>query len=167
MQANSKKLITSILISFGSAALGYLLGYNSNLAKKSEDAEPDLEVIDQSGEEQCKMVLVVRKDLPMTKGKIAAQCAHAALACYEKAVQKTPKNVQVWKSQGQAKIALQCEGYKELQRLKVRAARIGLIAEEIVDAGRTQIEPGSTTVLGIGPGPVSLVNEVTGDLKLL
>ena len=31
-----------------------------------------------------KMVLLVRTDLGMAKGKVAAQCAHAALACYKK-----------------------------------------------------------------------------------
>ena len=34
------------------------------------------------------------------------------------------------------------------------------------DAGCTQIEPGSWTVLGIGPEPVELIDEVTGHLKL-
>lgn len=37
----------------------------------------------------------------------------------------------------------------------------------IKDAGRTQIAPGSKTVLSIGPGPASLIDQCTGHLKLL
>ena len=33
--------------------------------------------------EEQKLVLVVRTDLGMTKGKIAAQCSHATLACFK------------------------------------------------------------------------------------
>lgn len=44
---------------------------------------------------------------------------------------------------------------------------LGLVAEVIQDAGRTQIEAGSLTVLGIGPAPASVINQVTGHLKLL
>ncbi|KXJ21522.1 Peptidyl-tRNA hydrolase 2, mitochondrial [Exaiptasia diaphana] len=42
----------------------------------------------------------------------------------------------------------------------------GLETCVISDAGRTQIAPGSKTVLGVGPGPKALVDEVTGHLKL-
>lgn len=35
--------------------------------------------------EEHKMVLVVRSDLGMGKGKVAAQCGHATLACYKRA----------------------------------------------------------------------------------
>ena len=48
-----------------------------------------------------------------------------------------------------------------------KARMVGLTAMDIRDAGRTQIAAGSRTVLGIGPGPVSLVNEITGSLKLM
>ena len=34
--------------------------------------------------EECKMVLVVRTDLGMQKGKIAAQCGHATLGALDK-----------------------------------------------------------------------------------
>ncbi|KAH8589698.1 peptidyl-tRNA hydrolase PTH2-domain-containing protein [Bisporella sp. PMI_857] len=119
--------------------------------------------------EECKLVLVVRTDLGMTKGKIAAQCSHATLACYKNYLKNDPKSATLrrWERMGQAKIALQAKGEDELQTLQATAMSLGLVAEVIHDAGRTQIAAGSCTVLGIGPAPVSVINQVTGHLKLL
>ena len=51
--------------------------------------------------------------------------------------------------------------------LQAQAMSLGLCARTIRDAGRTQIQAGSMTVLGVGPGPKSVVDQVTGELKLL
>ncbi|KAI0321666.1 peptidyl-tRNA hydrolase PTH2-domain-containing protein [Amylostereum chailletii] len=115
----------------------------------------------------CKLVLLVRTDLKMTPGKIAAQCSHATLACYKALVKKNPKLVQQWETTGQAKIALKVSSEDQLLELEAIAKSLNLCARSIQDAGRTQVEPGSTTVLGIGPAPVELVNQVTGHLRLL
>ncbi|KAF8309711.1 peptidyl-tRNA hydrolase, partial [Clavulina sp. PMI_390] len=112
-------------------------------------------------------VLVVRTDLGMTKGKIAAQCGHATLACYKSLSKHNPTLLHHWERIGQAKIALKCDSEDELLLLQATAQSLGLCAQSIQDAGRTQIAAGSTTVLGIGPAPVKLVNQVTGHLKLL
>lgn len=50
----------------------------------------------------CKMVLVVRKDVKMGKGKTAAQCCHAAVACYKIARRFQKKLVHVWEDMGQS-----------------------------------------------------------------
>jgi peptidyl-tRNA hydrolase len=54
-------------------------------------------------------------------------------------------------------------------RLEVekKAREAGLITHIIVDAGRTQIEAGSRTVLAIGPAPVAALDAVTGHLKVM
>lgn len=44
---------------------------------------------------------------------------------------------------------------------------IAVIGGSLSTSGRTQIEAGSTTVLGVGPAPVDLVNVVTSEQKLL
>ncbi|KAK4133287.1 peptidyl-tRNA hydrolase II [Trichocladium antarcticum] len=126
--------------------------------------------------EECKLVLVVRTDLGMTKGKIAAQSSHATLACYKTllhaAQQGGPQSVAAqllrqWERHGQAKIAVQVKSEAELLALQARARARGITAETIADAGRTQIASGSLTVLGVGPAPKGAVDEVTGGLKLL
>lgn len=150
-----------VTVFLGGVAVGYSYGLKAeSKAKKAQD-------FPLTDDERCKMVLVVRKDLPITKGKIAAQCGHAAVACFEKASLKCPHFLQSWRDGGQAKIALQCSDLSELRRLEVRASRLGLVACSISDAGHTQIDPGTVTVLGIGPAPEKLINEITGDLKLL
>ena len=72
-----------------------------------------------------------------------------------------------WERSGQAKIAVQAKSQEELVELRDRARALGLVAEVIADAGRTQIEAGSLTVLGVGPAPKSVVDQITGALKLL
>jgi PTH2 family peptidyl-tRNA hydrolase len=108
-------------------------------------------------------------------GKIAAQCGHATLACYKaitEAAQKAPNSsashqLRRWERNGQAKIAVQVKSQDEMIELMNKARSLGIIAEIIADAGRTQIKTGSLTVLGIGPARKSLVDMVTGHLKLL
>ena len=119
--------------------------------------------------EECKMVLVVRTDLGMTKGKIGAQCGHATLACYKHFLRTAPNSpiLRRWESLGQAKVALQIKSEEELELLQAQALSLGLVAHIIHDAGRTQIASGSATVLGIGPAPKSVIDQVTGHLKLL
>ncbi|PIL29592.1 hypothetical protein GSI_08228 [Ganoderma sinense ZZ0214-1] len=132
-----------------------------------ELADGDLSAVKPGFLEPCKMVLVVRTDLGMSTGKIAAQCGHATLACY-KALQKTnPALLKHWERTGQAKIALKAGSEDELLELEAIAKSLNLAARSILDAGRTQIAAGSRTVLGIGPGPVELVNKVTAKLRLL
>ncbi|KAF8328656.1 peptidyl-tRNA hydrolase [Cantharellus anzutake] len=135
----------------------------------SEDEEPleGLSSVKAGIFEECKLVLVVRTDLGMTRGKIAAQCGHATLACYKTLLKSNPALLEHWERTGQAKIALRCDSEEELLLLQATAQSLNICANSIQDAGRTQIAAGSTTVLGIGPAPVKLINQVTGHLKLL
>ncbi|KUI55345.1 Peptidyl-tRNA hydrolase 2 [Cytospora mali] len=144
---------------------------NKEKARKALQAS-----VDDNNAEECKLVLVVRTDLGMTKGKIAAQCGHATLACYKTLSRAAYKSgpaspearlLQRWERHGQAKVAVQTKSADEIQELMGKAQSLGITAEVIVDAGRTQIDPGSMTVLGVGPAPKSLVDKVTGNLKLL
>ncbi|XP_046335129.2 peptidyl-tRNA hydrolase 2, mitochondrial-like [Haliotis rufescens] len=116
---------------------------------------------------EYKMVIVVRTDLKMGKGKIAAQCAHAAVAGAEKAFRNNQDHLYKWRSSGQPKVVVKTDDEPSLLALAKSAQSAGLTTSIIQDAGRTQIAPGSRTVLGVGPGPSELVDRVTGHLKLL
>ncbi|XP_058117750.1 probable peptidyl-tRNA hydrolase 2 [Anopheles ziemanni] len=116
---------------------------------------------------EYKMVLVVRNDLKMGKGKIAAQCGHAAVGAFESAVKKTPAAVNKWQHSGQAKIALKVDSEQAMMEIYRTAKHNNLNCCLIRDAGRTQIEPNTKTVLAIGPAPNLAVDSITGHLKLL
>ncbi|KAJ6801687.1 putative peptidyl-tRNA hydrolase 2 [Iris pallida] len=120
-----------------------------------------------SGSEELKMVLVVRQDLRMGLGKIASQCAHAATGMYSELLQSHRFLLRQWEQYGQAKIVLSCKNQQEMNRLKEAADRCGLPTFVVADAGRTQIQAGSRTVLAIGPGNKQAIDSVTGKLRLL
>ncbi|KAF2263195.1 PTH2-domain-containing protein [Lojkania enalia] len=165
---------------------GYFIGQGKSLGlfggspistppKDKKSMEESDDSSDEDHSEECKLVLVVRTDLGMTKadmrsiGKIAAQCGHATLACYKHFLRSWPDSpiLRRWERYGQMKVALQVKSEEELETLQAQALSLGLCAHTIHDAGRTQIASGSATVLGIGPGPKGVIDQVTGHLKLL
>jgi PTH2 family peptidyl-tRNA hydrolase len=113
-----------------------------------------------------KMVLVVNTELKMGKGKIAAQCGHAAVGCYQRMARQCPNALQAWQQTGCAKIAVQCPTHDELERIRALVRSRGIPYYLVEDAGRTQIAAGSRTVLGVF-GPTSVFTGVTDHLKLL
>ena len=86
-----------------------------------------------------KMVLVVRNDLKMGKGKIGAQCGHASVGAYEKALKANRALIQRWEDSGCAKICLKVESESELMNLRRGANVRGLNYYLVHDAGRTQV----------------------------
>ncbi len=130
----------------------------------SGGAGSESSVMGESGE--FKMILVVRTDLKMGKGKVAAQCSHAAVSAYKQVQRRTPELLKQWEYCGQPKVVVKAPDEDCLLELLSHAKEVGLPVSLIQDAGRTQIAPGSRTVLGVGPGPADLINKVTGHLKL-
>eukprot|EP00934_Nitzschia_sp_Nitz4_P000774 Nitzschia sp. Nitz4//scaffold15_size197535//193419//193982//NITZ4_001616-RA/size197535-processed-gene-0.274-mRNA-1//1//CDS//3329537829//774//frame0 len=114
-----------------------------------------------------KLVLCVNQELGMGKGKIAAQCCHAAVGCYKRAVKQCPNGLKAWETTGCAKIALKCPTQQELELIAVKAMERGIPYYLVEDAGRTQIAAGSRTVLGLGPAPTYVFEEITSHLKLM
>ncbi|MCA1812224.1 MAG: peptidyl-tRNA hydrolase Pth2 [Halobacteriales archaeon] len=114
-----------------------------------------------------KMVIVARKDLDLSKGKLAAQVAHAAVGCTLKAQRHARDALEAWLDEGQMKAVLKVAREGDLYPLKLAAERAGLCTDLIKDAGHTEIPAGTVTVLGIGPGEESVIDRVTGHLGLL
>jgi peptidyl-tRNA hydrolase, PTH2 family len=111
-----------------------------------------------------KQALIIRTDLKMNKGKIASQCAHASIAAFLKA---DAEDRSEWISSGMKKIVLKVPSEGDIESLFKFARKERLPAEIIVDAGLTQIDPGTVTALGIGPAEDSKIDKVAGKLKLL
>ena len=113
-----------------------------------------------------KQVIVVRTDLDMGKGKIAAQVGHA---CVLGAEHVRKSHLEWWSEWwgGQEKVVVKVSGIKELQEIKRHAIDLNLPWSEVSDAGHTQLAPGTTTCISIGPAPENLIDKITGDLKLL
>jgi len=111
-----------------------------------------------------KQVILVRADLKLPKGKLAAQVAHASL---EAALKSFRETVDDWRSEGGKKVVLKVENQEELVHYKALAQKEKLISALITDAGHTVVEAGTVTCLGIGPDKEDKIDKVTGKLKIL
>ena len=115
--------------------------------------------------DDVKLVLVVRRDLKMGTGKVAAQCGHATLGAYRSCNNRAL--LAAWERAGQPKIALKCKTLSEMLALEREARRVGISTHLVLDAGKTQIAAGSATVLALGPAESARIDRITGRLKLL
>jgi PTH2 family peptidyl-tRNA hydrolase len=113
---------------------------------------------------EYKQCLIIRSDLKLTAGKAAVQLAHAAVSAYERS-DHTIKSQ--WFKEGQKKVALKVPALKDVFELKSIAETRGLVTALVVDAGLTEVPPGTVTALGIGPAKEDELDKVTSELKLL
>ena len=105
------------------------------------------------------------KSVKMSPGKAAAQSGHATLGAYRRGMRRCPNAVRDWLRIGQMKITVKCPTVQELLELQEKCAAAGLNCYLIRDAGHTEIEPGSRTVLAVGPAPASAMDPLTRHLK--
>lgn len=116
---------------------------------------------------EYKQVIVVRTDLKMGKGKLAAQVGHAAVSAAEEARKRCSKWWQAWLREGQCKVAVKVKNLAELLELQKEAVGMKLPHSLITDRGLTQLPPSTVTCLGIGPAPSIQIDKITGKLPLL
>jgi PTH2 family peptidyl-tRNA hydrolase len=100
----------------------------------------------------------------MSTGKKCVQCCHACLGAYKKADKIVIKK---WESEGQKKVVLRVETEEEILKFYDRIKKEKMPCFLVEDAGLTEIEPGTITVLGIGPEKEEILDKITGKLKLL
>ena len=112
------------------------------------------------------MVVVVRTDLGISKGKMAAQAAHAAVNCALKSKKSAPSNFKKWFDEGQKKVVVKGKNESTLRDLQQHAREVGLVSSLVTDAGLTEVPAGTVTCLGIGPAADFEIDSITGDYPL-
>lgn len=133
-----------------------------------------------------KMVIVMRTDLNMRRGKQIAQGGHAVLMAIIKPwidrmvdeVMKPhgtiPDSIPIsqktitWLVTGMTKICVQVGSESDLLAIESKAKTAGIACRIVVDAGRTEFHNEPTlTCLAIGPDKSEQIDAITGHLKLL
>ena len=116
---------------------------------------------------EYKQVILIRNDLGMSTGKKCAQACHASVSASD-LVRVKNKNVwKIWKNTGQKKVVLKVNNSEQLQNIHDLFKKQKIYCFLVRDAGLTQLEPGTTTALGVGPALSTDIDKITGDLKLL
>jgi len=132
-------------------------------------AEEDAEGDEEDEAEYIKMIFVVNMELGMGAGKIASQCAHAALGMHRILLEEQDRyreQMLIWEELGEKKITLKGQNSTHLKALQDKATAMGLPSYVVNDAGKTQVAAGVLTALCVFGNEI-MVDAVTGSLKLL
>ena len=109
-----------------------------------------------------KQAILIRNDLKMPKGKLAAQVAHASL---EAAIDSSV--LHDWRADGSKKVVLKVADMRELKKYIQLVRAKGIQHAIITDAARTFFKRPTVTCLGIGPAEEGEVDQITKELKLV
>ena len=137
-----------------------------------------------------KQVIIMRKDLNMRKGKIAAQAGHACVNCVLKAAARvgglldwdsredqgsmlstsgrgTSAYLNEWFANEYTKICVTVNSEAELLKYKDLIEEAGYVVHLVQDLGHTEFKNKKTyTCLAVEPLPAELIDPRTGDLPL-
>ncbi|KAJ8956066.1 hypothetical protein NQ318_016517 [Aromia moschata] len=164
--SNSYLAVFSVGTLFGAASAYFVLRFRYKPKEEiwKNGMEERFEFLDPKDE--YRLILGVRNDLKMQKGKVGAQCGHASVAAYAKALKEKPRILRHWLKFGGTKITVRIDSEDEMLELARQAKEKDVLSSIIRDAGQTQVAPGTRTVIAIGPAPKSVLDTITGHLKL-
>ncbi|MFW9939796.1 MAG: peptidyl-tRNA hydrolase Pth2 [Candidatus Thorarchaeota archaeon] len=117
--------------------------------------------------EEYKQVILIRTDLKMSTGKKCAQSCHASVSASDLVRIQNKGIWKNWKNSGQKKVCLKINNLEQLNEIVKKLESNKLLFFIVKDAGLTQLPPGTTTAVGIGPELATEIDKITGDLKLL
>ncbi len=112
-----------------------------------------------------KMCILIRDDLKMSKGKVLAQVSHAMVDASVKAYTQSQLFFK-WKADGEKIVILKVPNEKTMMYIMDIAERKGVNCGHTVDAGLTEVLPGTKTVGFVGPDRDEKIDKLTGQLKL-
>jgi peptidyl-tRNA hydrolase, PTH2 family len=113
--------------------------------------------------EIMKQVIVIRNDLNMSTGKLAAQACHASLGSFKKINRLMSKK---WEIEGEKKVVVKVDGLEQLLKLEKKVKRSNIPYYLVRDAGLTELPESTITCIGIGPAADEKIDRITKDLKL-
>jgi PTH2 family peptidyl-tRNA hydrolase len=124
-----------------------------------------------------KQVIVLRTDLNMRKGKMAAQAAHASMKVFfdrmysmdtERFILNVTPEMKDWIQGRFTKIVVGVPSLEKLIQVKSEAEAVGIPCALIEDCGVTEFHGVTTaTAVAVGPAEATIVDRITGDLTLL
>lgn len=103
----------------------------------------------------------------MGTGKKCAQSCHASLSASDLVRVRNKAVWKNWKNSGQKKVVLKIKNIDQFNEIVRKLESQNFPFSIINDAGLTQLPPGTTTAVGIGPMLSKEVDKITGDLQLL
>lgn len=119
---------------------------------------------------KTKQVIVMRTDLGMRKGKMVAQGAHASMAVLTQFTNPLayPSPLKMWLAGSFTKICVGVPSLEALVEVYEKAKGRGVLCSIINDNGATEFGGvRTTTCAAIGPDYDNIIDDITGDLKLL
>jgi len=111
-----------------------------------------------------KLVIFMRTDLNMSRGKMAVQAGHAVAHTM---MNSHPDDIETWFENAQVKIVLPVNALGELLELEYLANERELPNHLVYDAGRTEVEPNTATCLAIGLAKSKRIDKLTAGYKPL